>query len=39
MSSIALPHTPAPPARRMSWQTWGVILLVPYALVFLAFVV
>ena len=40
MSSIALPHVPsAPPARRMSsWQTWGVILIAPYALVFLAFV-
>src|SRR5688572_11956423 len=37
MSAIALPH-PAP-SRRMSWQTWGVLLLVPYALVFLAFVV
>jgi multiple sugar transport system permease protein len=39
MSSIAIPHVPAPPARRMnSWQTWGVILIAPYALVFLAFV-
>ena len=40
MSSIALPHVPsAPPARRMtSWQAWGVILVAPYALVFLAFV-
>src|SRR4026209_2312564 len=41
MSSIAIPHVPAaPPARRMAtWQTWGVILLAPHALVFLAFVV
>src|SRR5436853_5728310 len=40
MSSIAIPHIPpAPPARRFnSWQTWGVILIAPYALVFLAFV-
>src|SRR5438105_4653758 len=40
MSSIAIPHVPpAPPARRFnSWQTWGVILIAPYALVFLAFV-
>src|SRR5258706_11646709 len=41
MSSIAIPHTPAaPPARRglSPWQTWGLILLAPYVLVFLAFV-
>jgi multiple sugar transport system permease protein len=40
MSSIAIPHAPpAPPARRMgTWQTWGVILIAPYVLVFLAFV-
>jgi multiple sugar transport system permease protein len=41
MSSIAIPHAPpAPPARRWSsWQTWGAILIAPYLLVFLAFVV
>src|SRR3989442_2943141 len=41
MSSIAIPHVPsAPPARRMtSWQTWGVIMLAPYVLVFAAFVI
>src|SRR5438132_12277739 len=41
MSSIALPHVPsAPPARRMtSWQTWGLIMLAPYVLVFAAFVI
>jgi multiple sugar transport system permease protein len=41
MSSIAIPQAPpAPPARRMSsWQTWGVILIAPYVLVFVAFVV
>ena len=40
MSSIAIPHVPAaPPARRWgSWQTWGAILIAPYVLVFLAFV-
>jgi multiple sugar transport system permease protein len=40
MSAIAIPHVPsAPPRRRLStWQTWGVILIAPYALVFLAFV-
>jgi multiple sugar transport system permease protein len=41
MSSIVLPHIPAvPPARRRmsTWQTWGLILLAPYVLVFLAFV-
>jgi multiple sugar transport system permease protein len=41
MSSIALPHVPAAPPRRglTTWQTWGLILLAPYAIVFLAFVV
>jgi multiple sugar transport system permease protein len=40
MASIAIPHeSPAPPKRRMSsFQTWGLIMLAPYALVFLAFV-
>jgi multiple sugar transport system permease protein len=40
MSSIALPHVPAAPPRRglTTWQTWGVILIAPYVLVFLAFV-
>ena len=40
MSSIAIPQAPpAPPARRLgTWQTWGVILIAPYVLVFLAFV-
>jgi multiple sugar transport system permease protein len=41
MSSIALPHVPAAPPRRgmSTWQTWGLIMLAPYAIVFLAFVV
>jgi multiple sugar transport system permease protein len=41
MSSIALPQSaPLPPARRgmSTWQAWGLILLAPYVLVFLAFV-
>ena len=40
MSSIAIPHAPpAPPRRGLStWQTWGLILIAPYAIVFLAFV-
>jgi multiple sugar transport system permease protein len=40
MSSIAIPHVPAAPPRRglTTWQTWGVILIAPYVLVFLAFV-
>src|SRR6185503_7033211 len=41
MSSIALPQmAPLPPARRRmsTWQTWGLILIAPYVLVFLAFV-
>ena len=28
----------SPPKRRLSWQTWGVIMLAPYVLVFLVFV-
>ena len=45
MSTIALPHAkpalPAGPAnKRLSpWQAWGLILLAPYILVFLVFVV
>jgi multiple sugar transport system permease protein len=41
MSSIAIPHVPAAPPRRgmSTWQTWGLIMLAPYAIVFLAFVV
>lgn len=41
MSSIAIPHAPAAPPRRSltTWQTWGIILIAPYAIVFLAFVV
>ena len=40
MSSIAIPHVPAAPPRRglTTWQTWGLILIAPYAIVFLAFV-
>src|SRR5438874_10553760 len=39
MSAIAIPHPPpAAPKRRSSWQTWGVIMLAPYILVFLVFV-
>src|SRR5436190_8717126 len=41
MSAIALPQTsPLPPARRRMtpWQVWGLILIAPYVLVFLAFV-
>jgi multiple sugar transport system permease protein len=37
MASVAVPHPP--PAWRMSsWQTWGAILIAPYVLVFLVFV-
>jgi multiple sugar transport system permease protein len=41
MAAIAIPQaSPARPPRRLSsWQMWGAILLAPYALVFLAFVV
>ena len=41
MSSIAIPHVPAAPPRRgmSTWQTWGLIMLAPYAIVFVAFVV
>src|SRR3989440_819330 len=41
MAAIAIPHpAPAAPRRRFSpWQTWGVIMLAPYILVFLVFVV
>src|SRR5439155_1224809 len=40
MASIAIPHpAPAAPRWRFSpWQTWGVIMLAPYILVFLVFV-
>ena len=40
MSSIAIPHVPAAPPRRglTTWQAWGLILIAPYAIVFLAFV-
>jgi multiple sugar transport system permease protein len=40
MSSIAIPHVPAAPPRRglTTWQTWGIILIAPYAIVFLLFV-
>jgi len=43
MATVTLPHhepLPAGPARRglSTWQTWGLILLAPYALVFLVFV-
>src|SRR5260221_11550909 len=41
MSTVALPQTPAlplPTSRFTPWQVWGVILLAPYLLVFLVFV-
>jgi multiple sugar transport system permease protein len=40
MAAIAIPHPPpAAPRRRLSsWQTWGMIMLAPYVLVFLVFV-
>jgi multiple sugar transport system permease protein len=42
MSTIALPSEPVTPAPRRglsTWQTWGLILLAPYAVIFLVFVV
>jgi multiple sugar transport system permease protein len=39
MAAIAIPHpAPAAPRRHLSWQTWGVIMIAPYVLVFLVFV-
>jgi multiple sugar transport system permease protein len=40
MAAIAIPHSPpAAPRRRLStWQTWGVLFIAPYVLVFLVFV-
>ncbi|HKN44372.1 MAG TPA: sugar ABC transporter permease, partial [Propionibacteriaceae bacterium] len=39
MAAIAIPHPPVAPRRGLStWQTWGLILLAPYVLVFLVFV-
>ena len=44
MSTLALPHTepalPAGPAKRRlsTWQAWGMIMIAPYVLVFLLFV-
>ena len=41
MSTLALPqHGPVAPARRRrsTWQTWGMLMLAPYVLVFLVFV-
>jgi multiple sugar transport system permease protein len=39
MASIAIPHPAAPaPSKRLSWQAWGLILIAPYVLVFLIFV-
>jgi multiple sugar transport system permease protein len=40
MSAVAIPHVPAAPPRRglSTWQTWGIILIAPYVVVFLAFV-
>src|SRR5438067_11551026 len=40
MAAIAIPHpaSPAPRRARSVWQTWGVIMLAPYILVFLVFV-
>src|SRR5262245_31235975 len=37
MSTIALSHVPPARKRLSTWQAWGIILLAPYALVFLAF--
>jgi multiple sugar transport system permease protein len=43
VSTIALPReepvTPAPRRGMSTWQTWGLILLAPYAIIFLVFVV
>ena len=41
MSAIAIPQMPAAPPRRKfsSWQVWGLILIAPYVLVFIAFAV
>jgi len=43
MSTLALPRVepaaPAPKRRLSTWHTWGLILLAPYAVVFLVFVV
>ena len=38
---MAIPHAPAAPPRKglTTWQTCGLILIAPYAIVFLAFVV
>ena len=42
MSTVALPHAepvaPAPRRGLSTWQTWGLILLAPYAIIFLVFV-
>jgi len=39
MAAIAIPHpAPAAPQRHLSWQAWGLIMIAPYVLVFLVFV-
>jgi multiple sugar transport system permease protein len=39
MAAIAIPHPASPaPRKHLSWQTWGVIMIAPYVLVFLVFV-
>src|ERR1051325_5665725 len=40
MAAIAIPHptSPAPRRARSVWQTWGMLMLTPYILVFLVFV-
>ena len=40
MSTLALPQHPVAPARRRrsTWQTWGLLMLAPYVLVFVVFV-
>jgi multiple sugar transport system permease protein len=39
LSAIALPGVGEPPKKSLtSWQVWGVVLIAPYLLVFLAFV-